>query len=197
MSRISIVGLGAIGSNLAMNLIADYKKDSFHIWDHGKIESRNLQAYTQAYFKEQLDMPKASALRINLYNLFNVEVKAFNHHISESWILVKAGNVSNYDLIIDCLDNYEGRKVLFDYAKKFKIACLHIGFSPQLTFEICWNESYEVPQDAKGLDICTLQGASSFVKYVSALASNVIQDFLRNGKKRNLIGNRFSIREIS
>lgn len=200
MKKITIIGLGAIGSNLAMSLIADCKNHEYSLVDHGKVEPRNLQASTQNYLREQIDLPKARALRLNIYNLLNVEVKACEHHIGKSW--TDSGHekpltkYTDYDLIIDCLDNYEGRKFLSDYAKKFKIDCLHVGFSPQFTFEICWDKFYDVPDDGKGLDICQLEGASSFVKYVASLASGVVQDFLRSGRKRNLIGNRFSIREI-
>ena len=200
MKKIMIAGLGAIGSNLATNLIADCKNHEYSLVDHGKVEPRNLQASTQNYLREQIDLPKARALRLNIYNLLNVEVKAIEHHIGKTWTdsgREKAlSKCVDYDLIIDCLDNYEGRKILYDYSKKFKTECLHIGFSPQFTFEIAWNEDYEIPDAAKGLDICALEGASSFVKYVASLASSVIQDFLRSGKKRNLIGNRFSIREV-
>jgi len=195
--KIGIIGLGTIGSNLAMNLIADCKEHDYYLLDRDKVEPRNLQAHTQAYLKEQIDMPKANALRINIYNFLAVEAGASKWDVGSSTKRYKHALPGEpFDLVIDCLDNYEGRKVLSDYSKKFKTECLHIGFSPQFTFEICWDKSYEVPPDIKGLDICSLEGASSFVKFVASLASSVIQDFLRNGKKRNLIGNRFSIREL-
>ena len=191
--RIAIIGLGAIGSNLAMSLIADCKEHEYYLLDRDSVEPRNLQAHTQAYLREQIDMPKAKALRINIYNLLGIETQALIEDLGSKEIEVKT---NEYELILDCLDNSAGRQYLYDYAKYHKCDCLHVGFSPQFTFEICWNKSYIVPEDAAGLDICQLEGASSFVKYVASLASSVVQDFLRSGRKRNLIGNRFSIREI-
>jgi len=197
MSKILIAGLGAIGSNLAMSLIADCKKHEYYLLDRDSVEPRNLQAHTQTYLKEQIDMPKAKALRINIYNFLAVEAGASEWDVISSTERHRHALPGEpFDLIIDCLDNFQGRKNLVDYSQKNNCECLHIGFSPQFTFEICWNKSYEVPPDISGLDICQLAGASSFVKYVASLASSVVQDFLRNGKKRNLIGNKFSIREL-
>ena len=68
--KILIVGIGALGSNLASNLIADTVNNKKHVYtllDYQTVEARNIQAFTQEYLPEQIGLPKLRAMRINLY----------------------------------------------------------------------------------------------------------------------------------
>ena len=191
--NVLILGLGAIGSNLAMNLAADMKQHKYMLLDYDKVEPRNLQVHTQRYSKEQVDVLKANALQVNIYTTIGGMPESYVTKIN------KPSDLDKYsaDLIIDAFDNYDARKCVYDYSKNNKIPCIHIGFSPQMTYEICWNEKYQVPEDFKdSLDICQLSGASSFINYVSALSSIVIQEWVKTKKKRNFAGMRFSVREF-
>lgn len=191
--KIYVLGIGAIGSNLTMNLAFDRRENELVIVDYDKVEARNYQFGTQQYIREQEGQSKVDALALNIYRATGRVLKTVNHKLTgESGLF---GNESQ--LWIDCFDNYESRKATKDLAKWKDFDCLHVGFSPEMTFEIMWNEQYEVPSDTHSdFDICEAQGARSFIQYVSGLATNIIIEFLITGKKKNLVGNRFSIQEF-
>ena len=190
--KILICGLGALGSNLACNLVSDKKDAAYTILDYDTVEARNLQAHTQAYRKEQIGILKTNALRINLYNEYNVIVETINEKIGHVTLKV----LKNFDLIIDCFDNFEARTLVTDSCKHLDIPCIHLGFSPQFTYQIAWNENYEPQNGNDAIDICSMAGAASFIRFVSGLGAYVILEYLNNGKKIEIIGNRFSVQKL-
>lgn len=191
--RLLILGAGALGSNLVACLLPDLRGEGeITVLDFDKIEPRNVQAGTQLFFPEQVGMSKTEALQYNLYRLFNRRVEIIDQKLTATNLDILKG----FDLLIDTFDNREARQLIQEFALKYKIPCLHCGFSERMTFEICWAEEYEVPSDiVSGFDICDMPGAAGFVRFVAALSANVVLDSLTN-EKRNFIGNRFSITKI-
>ena len=155
---------------------------------------RNLNI--QPYFSDQIDLPKTQALQYNLYKAYSKEVtiiteKLTNNNFDELLLPFTEG------LIIDTFDNYEARLLVHDAVRRRHINCLHIGFSQDMTFSIEWEPNYTVPTNFKtDFDICTLPGASSFVRMVASLGSLVVQEFITSGSKLEYIGNKYSIREV-
>jgi len=196
--KIYIFGLGAIGSNLLTNLVMDTKDVEFIIIDKDKVEARNIQAGTQFYFRDQISNSKVKALKMNIYNLFGKKIH------SQFEVNVDEKNINNIllpesaDLVIDTFDNAVSRNMLRKFCKKFNMNCVHIGFSPQYTFEVTWNEDYQEQDGAnQGIDICEMIGARAFVQAVSGLASQVILQFIRDKKKINIAGNKFISKIVS
>lgn len=191
--KILICGLGAIGSSLGANLANDLRgKARLTLLDFDAVEKRNLVA-GQFYLPEQEGMPKPEALQLNLYRFFGVEADIINQKLEVG------SNVyySDYDLIIDCFDNYEARKILQTQYEIQKLNILHSGFSPKITFSILWAEGYEVPDDIlSDFDLCDQPDARSFVQIVAGLTGITAIRFLETGEKKNFVGNRFAIREI-
>lgn len=192
-NKIMLLGCGALGSNIALNLSFDRREDELVLIDHDLVEPRNYQFGTQQYFPEQEGQLKVNALQFNLHKIARKTqgVEIVNKKIPP------IPPISPNSLIIDCFDNYEARELIREYAEKEKLDCLHVGFSPMMTFEIQWNEGYKTPDDTKSsFDICELEGSRSFIQYVSGIATTTIIDFLKTGRKRNFVGNRFSCREV-
>lgn len=191
--KILICGVGALGSQLLSSLTPDLRgKSELTILDFDTIEERNLMG-TQLFFPEQEGVKKTEALQYNIYKLFSRKVGIITEKLTEKNIDILKG----YDLIIDAFDNYSSRKLVYDYCKENSLDCIHMGFSPNMTFEVCWNESYQVPSDnLKAKDICEMAGASSFIKLASACGANTVLSFINDGIKRNFVGNRFLVREI-
>ena len=202
--KILICGVGAIGSNLAALLACDLKGEhEITVLDKDAIEERNVQAGTQFYQKDQIGMSKVEALQYNIYKWYerNIDIEGESFL---AWPVVLENGLfdkQDFDLVIDCFDNQKARQNLQDGWKEYGIedewSLLHLGFSDQFTFAIEWAENYEAPSDIKSdFDICTMSGASSFVKMVASLGSLVIQEFIKDGKKMEFIGNKFTRREI-
>jgi len=194
-TKILVLGAGAIGSNLCANLAIDLKdKAEITVLDFDKVEPRNWQAGTQFYRSEQRGKYKVEALTFNIYKWLGIGLNPFNIQISRNNI----GLLGDFSLIIDAFDNFESRKLVYGYCKQGKTDCLHVGFSPQMTFEIMWNENYTPPTDyaEDTFDVCEANGARSFVHLVSAMASLVVQEYIKNGEKKAFVGNRFNLTEI-
>jgi hypothetical protein len=191
--NIYILGCGALGSNIAMNLAFDRREDELILIDFDKIEARNYQFGTQYYFPEQEGQSKVNALAFNMYKVAKNHVaERFNMKIDHDF----APPTGDDFLYVDCFDNFESRKIVHDWCKN-KEHCLHVGFSPQMTFEVSWTDNYTPPDDIKSdFDICEAEGARSFIQYVSGIATTTIIDFIKTGKKRDFVGNRFSCREV-
>ena len=197
MAKILVCGVGSLGSNLVSCLVPDLRgQHEITILDKDKVEERNIQAGTQFYTADQIGQNKVEASQYNIYKWYEKEIEIFKGEFEE---FLSSKNIGAWDLLIDCFDNYEARDLIQRIANDLGIgsACLHLGLSDQMTFEISWAENYKVPSDiTSGWDVCEMEGAASFIKMVSALASSVIQHYLTTGEKKEYIGNRFSIRKI-
>ena len=192
--RILVVGAGALGSNLVACLVPDLRsKHSLSVCDKDSVEERNISAGTQHFVEENIGTTKVSALELNIYREYGLEIQTIHKDITK----VDYGAMIKYDLLIDACDNYIAREHLQSWWISTGREVLHIGFSQQFTWALEWaSGNYKTPTDIKGLDICEMQGAGSFVKHVASLASLVVQEFLTDGKKRDFIGNKFTIREV-
>lgn len=193
--KILIAGIGSIGSNLVNRLVADTKnKHHITVLDKDLVEERNVVAGTQFYTENQIGTPKVEALQLNIYKWYGGEID-----IDYTNLIGSCRNLFHrFDLVIDCFDNHDSRMALqtsFSMEDPKIIDCklLHIGFSDQFTFAIEWAENYKVPDDIQsGMDICTMEGASSFVNKVASLGSLVVQEFITNKKKVEIVGNKLS-----
>ncbi len=158
------------------------------VLDHGIVEERNIRAGTQFYLREQIGISKTDALQYNIYKYFNQPVDILQKPFIVS-------DVNGMGLVIDCFDNFEARSAITEACRT--IPCVHVGFSPNFTWSILWNEGYVPPEDPiKGFDICEMEGASSFTHLVSSLGALVAQNYLTTREKHEFVGNRLSVREI-
>jgi len=176
-----IFGLGAIGSNLLMQLAKVYKNPRFYGIDYDIVEERNID--TQAYLLQQIGLPKAFAMTVVL----NLKSKNINYAPIERRIISK-DDIKNIIMgedavIIDCFDNSESRSLI--HGKN----CLHVGFSPQYTAEIIWDENYSVPNDIPEdqNDICEVSDAVPFINFVVSMACMNIINFVDNNEKNDII----------
>ncbi len=92
-------------------------------------------------------------------------------------------------LLVDCFDNTESRQIVKNAYPYVSSCILHVGFSPQYTAEIIWNENYSVPNDIpkEQNDICEMSEAVPFINFVVSLACMNISDFFSKNEKKDLI----------
>ena len=184
--KIKIFGLGAIGSNLLVQLVRQFPDNEYEGIDFDKVEDRNIR--TQAYFLEHIGQPKVNAIRAVCqrytrkfkYTPVNTEIKSppFKNHYPGQ------GRFKE-ELWVDCFDNSKSRKLLETVGEDYNI--LHLGFSPFYTAECIWAKDYDAPGDVDpaGNDICEMADAIGFINYFVNLSVMVISDFLENGNKSN------------
>mgnify|MGYP001571294344 CR=1 FL=1 len=189
--KILICGAGALGSNLSAYLSSDARDDhEITVWDKDGVEERNIRAGTQFYLRSQIGLPKVEALQYNIHQHFNRTIKT----IDGVFTLSEKSIIRCFNLVIDCFDNFEARRAITEACRD--IPCVHLGFGKNFTWSILWNEGYVPPETAVDWDICEMEGAASFVRFVASVGSLTVQEFVTKGKQREFVGNKLSMREI-
>ena len=196
--KVVLFGLGAIGSNLFISLLRQFPDWEFVGVDFDKIEDRNLR--TQAYFKERVGMPKATALTV-LGNRYVNKLKytPVNVKIRENTVIDRTISVA--DLWVDCFDNSLSRSLLKELVSTacIDVDMLHLGFSPLYSAECIWDANYDVPNDvdAKHGDICSMADAVGFMQMFIGLAVMNISAWVQTREKKDfLVMHKNQIRQI-
>ena len=173
--KITICGAGALGANLAENLVRMGFK-SLKIIDFDRIEAHNIS--TQPYGKGDIGQLKANTLIKNLYRATAIRTEAVCKRLT-------ADNVHSLlkksDIVIDAFDNSGSRKIVTQWAKSKRVACLHTGLASEYS-EIIWNEKYRVPS-AINDDVCDYPLARNLVMLTVAVATEVIVKFVSQQQK--------------
>lgn len=190
--KILICGIGAIGSNLTARLASDLKGCEITVLDKDVVEERNISAGTQYYTREVIGAPKVEALQYLIEKNHEKNIHIINREITEKNSDELAVQYID-SLIIDCFDNHQARKNIALRAYHRHIHCLHIGFSQDFTFAVEWSPKYVAPTDIlSGFDICEMPGASAFVNKVASIGALVAEEFVLQGKKLEVVGNKFT-----
>lgn len=178
--KIKVCGLGAIGSNLLVQLVKQFPDFEYEGIDFDKIEERNLR--TQAYFVDQVNQPKAQAMRAILSRF--VRKPKYEPKVLRVESMIPPPDKDT--LVIDCFDNSKSRKLL---TPKGDYNIIHTGFSPFYSAEFMWNKDYSVPGDvdSRAGDICSMIDAVSFIHFFVNLTVMNISEFLFNKKRSNFI----------
>lgn len=199
MKKIFIFGLGAIGSNLLLQLIKKYPENEYIGIDYDIVEERNIN--TQSYLLPHVGMKKVNAIQIVLgLNMRKFNYIPLNKEITSGKDLAEMACLDAVDdyLFIDCFDNSKSRKVFKVDGWKFN--CLHVGFSPQYSAEMIWNENYSVPNDIpeEQNDICEMNEAIPFINFTVSRACGVISNFIeKNIKEDYIITNKYNIKKLN
>ena len=124
-STVLIAGLGGLGGTVALYLAAA-GVGHLKICDNDTVQWSNLNRQI-LYTEQDIGKPKVSqaAERLLLLN-HNIVIETLSETIKESSISSFANQA---DLIIDCLDNFEGRMVLNSYAVRKPMPLIHAGVS--------------------------------------------------------------------
>ena len=178
VAPITICGAGALGSNLAVNLVRQ-GLCRLSVIDDDRVEPQNVG--TQVYALDDTGGLKAELLKNLIYRDVGEEIVAHTKRLTEK----TAGKLlSGAALVIDAFDNSESRGAVYRWCAQNNVPCLHIGLNDQYG-QLCWNETYTVPS-AKGEDVCDYPLARNLVLLVRALASELAVRFVLDGSRRNL-----------
>jgi molybdopterin-synthase adenylyltransferase len=169
--KIVIVGVGALGSHIVLFLrnVADIK-----IIDFDYIETKNI--LSQFHAKTSVGKAKTSALQQTMNFLFGTKITIVGNRLVEN---NASQLLSGADLIIDCLDNAEARRIIQNYVRKEKIPCLHGGLAADGAFGISiWDENYQIHDGPVGVPTCENGDQLPFITLVSSYIALSAQEFL-------------------
>ena len=175
--RIVLCGAGAIGSNLADNLVRQ-GATRLRVIDHDKIEEHNVS--TQLYGESDVGGAKVDVLRSRLFRTAGVEIEAVRKELTES---NAQQMLREADLVIDTFDNSKSRRLVQEMCRALGLTCLHVGLSADYC-EIIWDETYRVPADV-GADVCDYPLARNLVTLSVSIASETIFTFLATRERKS------------
>jgi molybdopterin/thiamine biosynthesis adenylyltransferase len=175
--RLTICGVGALGSHLADNL-ARQGFEQIRAIDRDRIEEHNVS--TQIYSESDVGAWKVDVLRQRVFRATGIEIEAIRKELAERTVrsLLQDGG-----LIVDTLDNSTSRRLVQEQCRLLQLPCLHVGLYADYG-EVIWDERYRVPQDVAG-DVCDYPLARNLVLFVVALASEVIVRFVLDGTRED------------
>lgn len=119
---IVVIGCGAVGSNLALNL-AKLGAQEFVLWDADIVEAHNLP--NQAYMPKHIGMPKVEALASTLQE-FNPDIKITTH--KDFFTEEDISTLKGY--LILATDNMQSRKMIGELVEPsvLKVFEVRLGF---------------------------------------------------------------------
>jgi hypothetical protein len=178
--RILFCGVGALGSHTVM-LCRNLKAELAFV-DFDRVESKNLLA--QAYVKQSVGKNKAESLKLQLLNFHGIKAEAFGVKLTAENVQQLAGNA---DLLVDCFDNQASRAVLSTFAKANNKPLIHAGLAGDGSFGLVrWDERFAPDaEDKEGQATCEGGEHLPLIGVLSATLARAIQDFAKDGTKRD------------
>jgi molybdopterin/thiamine biosynthesis adenylyltransferase len=173
-------GVGALGSTAALLCRTLPAKLSFVDFD--RVESKNL--LSQAYTRQAVGKNKAEALKLQLRTFYGVEATAYPVRLGPSNVATVA---TGADLLVDCFDNAESRRVVLSYAASSGVPSVHAGLAADGSFGLVrWGERF-VPDEADAAGRATCEGGEHlpFIGLVAARLAVVVAAFARTGARED------------
>ncbi|MGD8626629.1 MAG: ThiF family adenylyltransferase [Anaerolineae bacterium] len=187
-ARLVICGAGAVGSNLADNLVRQgFRRVT--VVDFDRIESHNVG--TQTYAVSDAGAFKVEVLQAEIFRAVEVEIEAVRQRLTARNV---AKLLAEAELVVDGFDNHESRALVTAHCREGGIPCLHVGLSADYA-EVIWNEGYRVPHDPGGgeADVCDYPLARNLVQFAVALASEAVVRYVLEGVRQD---HSFTLRDL-
>lgn len=179
---ITIVGVGALGSHVALFL--RNSKQRIRIVDFDRVEQKNTQA--QVHTIMSLGKNKAHSLGQALFGMFGIKVDAIPVRVADTNVEVL---LKDSELVIDCTDNLAARDVIqrFCTVSSPQIPCLHGALSASGDFaRIVWTEHFTADAEGKDGEATCIDG--EHLPFFALAASHIAlsaQRFLKTGTKQS------------
>lgn len=177
---ITIVGVGALGSHVALFL--RNVDQPIKVIDFDRVAQKNTAA--QMYGTASVGRNKAQALSQTMQFLFSTKLTTAPHRLTDANVAQLLGGAT---LVIDCLDNGPSRHLVQDYVRANDIACLHgaLAADGQLG-RIVWDHDFTIDDAPAGVATCETGEHLPHVGMVAACIARVAQSYLATGTQRNI-----------
>jgi molybdopterin-synthase adenylyltransferase len=178
--KIIFCGVGALGSH-AVFLARDLPHELAAI-DLDRVETKNLAS--QWFVKQMLAKNKATALKIQLLNFYDLKLHDFP-------VKLTALNVDallrSADLVVESFDNAESRRIVQDYVRAQRKPCIHAGLAASGEFGVVrWDKDFVIDTEASpGLATCEGTGFLPIILRTSSSLITSIQFYLADRTEVN------------
>lgn len=177
MKKVTIVGVGALGSHVAYAL---RNEAHLKVIDFDKVEQKNT--LSQFHGKAGVGANKTNSMKQAFAFLYGTKIDAIPHRLTPDNVTQLLGGS---DLVIDCLDNAASRQIVQNFCRTESIPCLHGALAIGGEFgRSVWTEQFVIDkEDSTGAATCEDGAFLPFIMIVSSLIARSAQSFLRDGKK--------------
>ena len=175
---IVIVGVGALGSHLAM-LLRNHE-GTLRLVDFDRVEQKNV--LSQFHGRPSVGKSKVQALQGVMQLLFGVRAEIIPHKLTSDNVQQLLGDA---ELVVDCLDNGASRRVVQRFVRKAGVLCLHGALDANGSFgRAVWDEDFEIDDEAaEGAATCENGEHLPFIAITSGYLAQAAQVFVKNGAK--------------
>lgn len=173
--RVVVVGAGALGSHVVQFLRNE--PISLRLIDHDKVEQKNT--LSQFHGRPSVRKSKVESVKQSMQFLFGLKVEGIPHKLVSQNVGQLLGGS---DLILDCLDNGEARRLVQGYARKTGIPCLHGALAADGAYGVVvWDQNFQIDDEVSGVPTCEDGTHLPFIALVSSFLARSAQRFLREG----------------
>lgn len=184
MKKIVIVGVGALGSHVALllrNLEMQKVPGSTDLFrlvavDFDRVEHKNT--LSQFHSKATLGKNKALSLQQSVNFLFGVKIDAVPHKLVQENVRALLQDAA---IVIDCLDNGPSRRTVQTFVRELKIPCLHGALAANGTIgRVVWDDKFAIDDNDGAGATCEDGEHLPFIGLVSAHIARAAQEFLKS-----------------
>lgn len=175
---ITVVGVGALGSHLVQFLRNE--DVVVRIIDFDRVEQRNL--HSQFHGKPSVGKKKVESLKQSMLFLFGQRVQTIPHKLGAD----NAEELLRSDLVVDCLDNADSRRILQESVRSTQTPCLHGALAKDGSFaRVIWDEDFIIDSElGQGQATCESGEFLPFIGIASAYLARASQLFIQTNEKR-------------
>lgn len=178
---ITIIGLGALGSHVALFLRNHTER--LRLVDFDRVEMKNIQSQYHTRLGST-GANKSIALASNLVSCFGVQTEAYPRKVTYDNVeaLLRSSKV-----VLDCTDNIEARRCIQSYVAEKGIPCLHGTLSADGRFGTAmWSDRFSPDPEGSGeTHTCEDGDNLPFYAFVASTMAVIVTDFLKTGNKQS------------
>lgn len=177
--RVVIVGVGALGSHLA--LLVRNAPAELVLVDFDRVERKNT--LSQFHSRMGLGRNKAQALQQALQGLFGLRVTAVPHRLVED---NAAALLAGATLVVDAVDHGPTRSLIQRACSEAGVPVLHGALAADGAYaRVMWGEAFTVDAGGEGQATCEDGEHLPFIGVVAAWMAVAVQRFLERGEQRS------------
>jgi adenylyltransferase/sulfurtransferase len=174
--KITVVGVGALGSHFVQFLRSEDVE--FKVIDFDRVEQKNT--LSQFHGKPGVGKLKVHGLASNMSLFWGMKVAVVSNKLTTENVQQL---LTDSDLVVDCLDNAEARRVVQNHVRQTNTPCLHGAVDGEGSFgRVVWDEGFVIDSgSAPGTPTCEDGENLPFIASVAAYLARSAQAFLRKG----------------
>ncbi|MCA9625057.1 MAG: ThiF family adenylyltransferase [Myxococcales bacterium] len=178
-TRIVIVGVGALGSHV-VQFLRSLPEVALTVVDFDRVEQKNT--LSQFHPKQSVGRGKVLALQQTMSFLFGTKLRTIPHRLTSDNVEAVLGGA---ELLVDCLDNAESRRLISAFARAEGIPCIHGALAADGGFgRVVWEGAFTPDAEpASGAATCEDGEHLPFIVANAAYLALAIQRFVANGEQ--------------